>query len=206
MVRERPCRQAERPDGEPIRPGRVEGEFRVARLGEPLPDLGGPIGVPSATRPYHRGAGRAEPRSVAHGPPDIFIAHVPEYPAQHQHVRWHRVAISAGDPGIGLKDIDPGDARRCDAITRDADIVVVGLDEQCVHVGRPRVTGHHADHIVPLPGAGADDADGTGRRLVDRVDQTSLDCNQTFLEIGLGIVVCLVPGDPIGALGVVHGS
>lgn len=54
-------------------------------------------------------------------------------------------------------------------MTCHTDIVVVGLDEQGLHVGRPRVALQHADDVLPLSGAGADDADRARRRSGDGI-------------------------------------
>jgi hypothetical protein len=104
----------------------------------------------------------------------------PEYPAQHQHVRRYRVAIRAGDPCVGLQEVHASDARGCDASTCDADIVIVGFDEQCLDVRGSGVSLQHTDDVMPLPRACADDANRARGFFVDRVAQTALDRDQAL--------------------------
>ena len=111
----------------------------------------GSIGISPLIGPQDRRLRCAEPGSVVYRPTDIFITHVSEYPAKHQHVRGYRVAVCARVPCVGLTNIDTADASCCDASACDADIVVVGLDEQCVHFRLSRVTLQHADDVVPCP-------------------------------------------------------
>ena len=111
---------------------------------------------------------------------EIFIAHVPEYPAQHQHVRRYRVAIGTGDARVGFQDVNASDAPGRDASTCDADIVIVRFDEQCLDVRASGVRLQHTDDVMPLPRACADDANRARGCLVDRVAQTALDRDQAL--------------------------
>src|SRR5580765_7642646 len=73
-------------------------------------------------------------------------------------MRRYGVAIGVGDPCVGLQDLDASDTRVCDASTCDADVVIVGFDEQRPDVRCSAMILQHTDDVMPLPRACADDA------------------------------------------------
>ena len=65
------------------------------------------------------------------------------------------------------------------------------------HVGATPMGGHDVDHIPPLPGADAHDADRPGCGVIEHLTHSLLHKAESHRESGVGVLIALVPPHPV---------
>jgi len=76
-------------------------------------------------------------------------------------------------------------------------VVPVGLDQDRGHIVPAGMAGQHADHVVSLAGAQADQADRARRGAVDRAGQLCLDQFQPCAQRRRRVIIGFVPRHPV---------
>jgi hypothetical protein len=128
---------------------------------------------------------------------DVAAGDVTEDAARHDDPGGDRARAGIGDPGVGLQHLDAVQPSRLRCLPRDRDVALVQLDQPGAHVVPARMPGQHADHVLALPGAQADQADVPGGRTLELGAQVPLHEFPPPREQGAWIVVVPVPFHPV---------
>ena len=131
---------------------------------------------------------------------DVFVADVAEDAARQQDVGWRHAGVAVGHRRVGAAHAHAVESRRAGARARRLRQRVVQLDEHRRDVLASRVLRQRADHVAPLSGAHAGDADRPRLRgaLIQRRADMRLHDAQPLRQARVGIVVRGVPLLPVG--------
>ena len=179
-------------DAEHVGRGRHERLLDEPRFGEPATDRRRQIGRPRMTGPHDCSPGCAERRQPRYGRPNIPVADIAEHAADENEVGRESACVGADERRIAVHDLDlvcdtggggarPGECNQCR----------IELHQARPHVGATPMVGHDIDHVPPLSGADAHDADRPGCGVIEHLTHTLLHKAESHRESGVGVLVGL---------------
>src|SRR5580700_1602227 len=115
------------------------------------------------TGPDDSSPGCTECRQPPYDRSNVPVTDIAEHAADENKISRESTDVGTDEGGVALHHLDLVRHARCGRPRPgEGHQLGVELDQAGPHVGAPPMTGHHVDHVPPLPGADAHDADRPG--------------------------------------------
>ncbi len=150
------------------------------------------------TGPHDRSPGCTERRQPRYGRPNIPVTDIAEHAADENEIGRECTGVGADEGRVAVHDLDlvcdtgGGGTRPGEGNQRR-----IEFHQPRPHVGATPMGGHDVDHVPPLSGADAHDADRPGCGVIEHLAHALLHETESHGESGIGVLVALMPPHPV---------